>query len=41
MASERKNINVSKNTYKKLEDRKGNGQSFDGVITELLEEVEN
>lgn len=40
MSSNRKTLNVSNQTYQKLDGRKSNGQSFDGVINDLIEEVE-
>lgn len=38
MGKESTTINVKNDTYEKLENRKRRGQSFDGVINELLEE---
>lgn len=34
------NIRIKKRTWTRLRDRKGPGESFDEVLTELLDEVE-
>ena len=39
--TKRKNINLSQQTWKNLDERRSPGQSFDGVITELIQGVKN
>ena len=41
MAKERRNLNISDQVYQNLKNLKSEGQSFNGVLKELLKQVDN